>query len=50
MELEDALARTREHAPHVAKSVDKEVTTVGMFFLEDDIEVLVGEIQDSAAA
>lgn len=47
VELEDALARMRQHGSHVAKSVDENGTTVGMLFLEDAIEVLVGEIQDS---
>jgi len=50
VELEDALARMRQHGSHVAKSVDQNGTTFGMLFLEDAIEVLVGEIQDSTAA
>ncbi len=49
-ELEDALARMRQHGSHVAKSVDETGTTRGLLFLEDAIEVLVGEINDATAA
>lgn len=48
-ELEDALARMRQHGSHVAKTVDKEGRTNGLLFLEDAIEVLVGEINDATA-
>jgi CBS domain containing-hemolysin-like protein len=49
-ELEDALARMRQHGSHVAKSVDERGVTRGLLFLEDAIEVLVGEIHDATAA
>ena len=49
-ELEDALARMRQHGSHVAKSVDEEGTTKGLLFLEDAIEVLVGEIHDTTGS
>ncbi|MBC7632833.1 hemolysin family protein [Aeromicrobium sp.] len=48
-ELEDALARMRQHGSHVARSVDEAGTTLGLLFLEDAIEVLVGEIHDATA-
>ncbi|MEQ4500245.1 hemolysin family protein [Nocardioides kribbensis] len=50
VELEDALSRMRQHGSHVAKSVDADGRTHGLLFLEDDIEVLVGEINDMTAA
>ena len=50
VELEDALARMRQHGSHVARSVDADGVTRGLLFLEDAIEVLVGEIQDATAA
>ena len=49
-QLEDALARMRQHGSHMAKSVDDQGVTQGLLFLEDAIEVLVGEIQDATAA
>lgn len=49
-ELEDALTRMRRHGAHVAKSVDAEGATVGLLFLEDVLEVLVGEVNDATAA
>ena len=49
-ELEDALASMRRHGAHVAKSVDPTGTTLGLLFLEDVLEVLVGEINDATAA
>ena len=49
-ELEDALARMRQHGSHVAKSVDETGTTKGLLFLEDAIEVLVGEIHDTTGS
>ena len=48
-ELEDALSRMRQQGSHVAKSVDDQGTTRGLLFLEDAIEVLVGEIHDGSA-
>ena len=47
-ELEDVLARMRQHGSHLAKSVDDDGVTRGMLFLEDAIEVLVGEIHDAS--
>ena len=49
-ELEDALASMRRRGAHMARSVDAEGTTLGLLFLEDVLEVLVGEINDAAAA
>ena len=49
-ELENALSRMRQQGSHVAKSVDDEGVTRGLLFLEDAIEVLVGEIHDGTAA
>lgn len=49
-ELEDALARMRQHGAHLARSVDERGETQGLLFLEDAIEVLVGEIKDATAA
>jgi magnesium and cobalt exporter, CNNM family len=46
-ELEDALTRMRQHGSHVAKSVDDGGSTRGLLFLEDAIEVLVGEINET---
>jgi CBS domain containing-hemolysin-like protein len=37
----------RQHGSHVAKSVDESGTTRGLLFLEDAVEVLVGEIHDT---
>lgn len=48
--LEDALARMRQHGSHIALSVDRSGVTRGMVFLEDAIEVLVGEINDAMRA
>jgi CBS domain containing-hemolysin-like protein len=49
-ELEDALARMRQHGTHVALSVDAHGVTTGLLFLEDAVEILVGEIHDMTAA
>jgi len=43
-DLEDALAVLRRRGAHVAKSLDAEGRTVGLLYLEDVIEILVGEI------
>lgn len=48
-ELEDALAAMRRTGAHVARVFDQEGNTTGMLFLEDIIEVLVGEVQDSTS-
>ena len=49
-EVEDALATLRRHGTHVARTVDESGTTVGMLFLEDLLEVLVGEVDDSVGS
>ena len=46
-ELEDALATLRRHGSHVARVVDAEGETLGVVFLEDVLEVLVGEVSDA---
>lgn len=47
MELEDALATLRQTGAHVAKVTDAAGTTMGVLFLEDIIEELVGEVRDA---
>lgn len=49
-ELEEALARMRQQGVHMAVSVDEDGTPRGLLFLEDAIEVLVGEIHDATAS
>jgi CBS domain containing-hemolysin-like protein len=49
-DVEDGLARLRQHGAHVARTVDVDGNTVGLLFLEDVLEVLVGEINDATAA
>ena len=46
-DLEDALATMRRSGVHVARSFDGSGATTGVLFLEDIIEVLVGEVQDA---
>jgi CBS domain containing-hemolysin-like protein len=46
-ELEDALAAMRKAGAHLAKAVSPDGVVAGVVFLEDIIEELVGEIQDS---
>ncbi|AGW42186.1 hemolysin [Leifsonia xyli subsp. cynodontis DSM 46306] len=46
-DLEDALATMRRSGSHLARAVDSEGATVGVLFLEDIIEELVGEVQDA---
>ncbi|WP_341952423.1 hemolysin family protein [Salinibacterium sp. TMP30] len=46
-DLEDALATMRRSGVHVARSFDASNETTGVLFLEDIIEVLVGEVQDA---
>jgi len=46
-ELEDALALMRRSGSHLARSVDAEGRTIGVLFLEDILEELVGEVQDA---
>ena len=49
-ELEAALASMRRRGSHVARTVDDAGTTTGMIFLEDILEVLVGEVEDATSA
>lgn len=49
-ELEDALAAMRRTGAHVARVLDDQGTATGVLFLEDIIEELVGEVQDSTNA
>ena len=46
--LEDALAHLRHNGAHLAVTVDGNGDPVGVLFLEDVIEVLVGEVSDVA--
>ena len=46
-ELEDVLARMQARGIHLARIVDAEGAVLGVVFLEDVIEELVGEIQDA---
>jgi CBS domain containing-hemolysin-like protein len=47
VDLEDALATLRQTGAHVAKVINSEGMTVGVLFLEDIIEELVGEVRDA---
>jgi CBS domain containing-hemolysin-like protein len=49
-ELEDAMAILRRRGAHVARSLDADGRTVGLLYLEDVLEVLVGEIDDATTA
>jgi CBS domain containing-hemolysin-like protein len=46
-ELEDALAQMRKYGAHIARTFSSDGTITGCLFLEDIIEVLVGEIEDA---
>ncbi|RWZ46411.1 HlyC/CorC family transporter [Labedella phragmitis] len=46
-DLEDALTIMRRSGAHLARAFDREGETTGVLFLEDIIEVLVGEVQDA---
>jgi CBS domain containing-hemolysin-like protein len=48
-DLEDALALMRRAGRHLAQVRDGEGRTIGVLFLEDVIEELVGEVQDATA-
>jgi CBS domain containing-hemolysin-like protein len=48
-ELEDALATLRRTGRHLARVVSKTGENTGVLFLEDVIEVLVGEVHDATA-
>ena len=45
-EVEDALALMQRTGSHLARVITTEGTTVGVLFLEDVLEELVGEIHD----
>lgn len=47
MELEDALASMKRVGAHMARSFDRSGNLVGVLFLEDILEELVGEVQDA---
>jgi len=47
MELEDALASMKRVDAHMARSFDRSGKLVGVLFLEDILEELVGEVQDA---
>ena len=49
-DVEDGLTRLRQHGTHIARTVDDHGNTVGLLFLEDVLEVLVGEVNDATAA
>ncbi len=46
-DLEDALATMRGAGRHVARAFDAEGRTLGVLFLEDILEELVGEVEDA---
>jgi CBS domain containing-hemolysin-like protein len=46
-DLEDALATMRRSGLHVARSFDENGGTLGVIFLEDILEELVGEVEDA---
>jgi len=46
-EVEDALAAMQRAGSHLARVVDQAGTTVGVVFLEDILEELVGEVRDA---
>jgi len=47
-ELEDALAAMRRRGTHIARAFDEQGATSGVLFLEDILEVLVGEVDDAS--
>lgn len=46
-EVEDALAAMRRSGTHLARVVDQAETVLGVVFLEDILEELVGEVRDA---
>jgi CBS domain containing-hemolysin-like protein len=46
-DIEDALTTMQRSSTHLARILDDAGTTTGVLFLEDIIEVLVGEVQDA---
>ncbi|GAA1171098.1 hemolysin family protein [Nesterenkonia xinjiangensis] len=49
-EIEDCLAQMQRTGSHLARVIDAEGVTRGILFLEDVLEVLVGEIHDATQA
>lgn len=49
-ELEEALALMRQKGEHIAKTTDDRGTTIGLLFLEDILEILIGEVSDGKVA
>jgi CBS domain containing-hemolysin-like protein len=49
-ELEDAMRVLRQRGNHVARTVDPDGATAGILFLEDVLEVIVGEVNDATVA
>lgn len=47
LDLEDALASMRKSGSHIARVFDADGDTIGVLFLEDIIEELIGEVQDA---
>ncbi len=47
LDLEDALTQLRRTGAHIARVFDADGETVGVLFLEDIIEELIGEVQDA---
>jgi CBS domain containing-hemolysin-like protein len=47
LDLEDALANLRKTGSHIARVFDADGETIGVLFLEDIIEELIGEVQDA---
>ncbi|MEY4313179.1 MAG: hypothetical protein RLZZ319_688 [Actinomycetota bacterium] len=47
LDLEDALATLRKTGSHIARVFDADGDTIGVLFLEDIIEELIGEVQDA---
>jgi CBS domain containing-hemolysin-like protein len=47
LDLEDALARMQGKGVHLARVIDSDGRELGIMFLEDVIEELVGEVQDA---
>jgi CBS domain containing-hemolysin-like protein len=47
LDLEDALANLRKTGSHIARVFNADGETIGVLFLEDIIEELIGEVQDA---
>ena len=46
-EVEEALAQMQKAGIHVARVIDSQAQVLGLLFLEDVLEELVGEVQDA---